>query len=433
VFLGAEIPHPNVGIRTATPAQSLDVNGKIRLGDDATPPVAGTMRWNSETQDFEGFDGTRWRSLTRSAGGWGTQTTTESAAMSGMHNNALGWSVAVDGDHAVIGSLDADTVYMYRRQGDAWVFHQSFAAPDDDGTSQYFGWSVAIHGAYAVIGSPQKSVNGNSAQGKAYVYHLIGDTWTFQDSLVASDGDVFWSFGWDVDLSGDYLIVGAPGAEVDGEVEQGNIYVYHRDGASWNEHGILSPASGSAGDVFGMYITIEGNEIVIGSPNTTSEGECYAFSRQGLQWTELPVITPLVGIPASSFGNSVCIEEERLFIGSRDSADFQGIVYIFEKSGGAWVETSQLPPPSQELFGFGWSLDASGDALIVGALGGAFVYRLIAGTWQKEVTLHPSDDAVGGQFGFAVGISVSGAVVAAPYLDLPSADSAGKVYFYNYQ
>ncbi|MDX1479906.1 MAG: hypothetical protein R3301_19485, partial [Saprospiraceae bacterium] len=47
VFLGAEIPHPNVGIRTATPAQSLDVNGKIRLGDDATPPVAGTMRWNS--------------------------------------------------------------------------------------------------------------------------------------------------------------------------------------------------------------------------------------------------------------------------------------------------------------------------------------------------------------------------------------------------
>ncbi|MGB3801214.1 MAG: hypothetical protein WA952_15465 [Lewinella sp.] len=53
-----------VGVNTADPEQALDVNGKIKLADDAIAPSAGTLRYNAEEGDFEGYDGNEWKSLT---------------------------------------------------------------------------------------------------------------------------------------------------------------------------------------------------------------------------------------------------------------------------------------------------------------------------------------------------------------------------------
>ena len=54
-----------VGIGTTTPNQKLDVNGKLKLADDNISPSKGTIRWNESAQDFEGFDGIQWLSLTQ--------------------------------------------------------------------------------------------------------------------------------------------------------------------------------------------------------------------------------------------------------------------------------------------------------------------------------------------------------------------------------
>ena len=45
-----------------TPTQSLDVSGKIKIGNDSTSPDAGTIRFTGS--DFEGFNGTSWVSMT---------------------------------------------------------------------------------------------------------------------------------------------------------------------------------------------------------------------------------------------------------------------------------------------------------------------------------------------------------------------------------
>jgi len=66
-----------VGIGTTSPNQSLDVNGKIEIGDDANPVSAGAIRWTGTS--FEGYDGSTWKALdvqSTSGGGWtdvGTQ------------------------------------------------------------------------------------------------------------------------------------------------------------------------------------------------------------------------------------------------------------------------------------------------------------------------------------------------------------------------
>ncbi|MBK9734252.1 MAG: hypothetical protein IPO92_04500 [Saprospiraceae bacterium] len=49
-----------VGINTNAPQQALDVHGKLKVGNDTTTSSPGTMRFNPDTGDFEGFDGNDW-------------------------------------------------------------------------------------------------------------------------------------------------------------------------------------------------------------------------------------------------------------------------------------------------------------------------------------------------------------------------------------
>ena len=51
----------NVGIATSIPTEKLEVNGAIKIGStSAAAPTAGTIRFNSTTSKFEGYDGTTW-------------------------------------------------------------------------------------------------------------------------------------------------------------------------------------------------------------------------------------------------------------------------------------------------------------------------------------------------------------------------------------
>ena len=56
----------NVGVGTTTPLEALDVNGGVRIGNTGSTN-AGTIRWTGT--DFEGYDGSSWKSLTATGGG----------------------------------------------------------------------------------------------------------------------------------------------------------------------------------------------------------------------------------------------------------------------------------------------------------------------------------------------------------------------------
>lgn len=64
-----------IGIGTQQPQATLDVNGTLKIGAVANGiPAKGTIRWNDIKNDFEGFNGSAWVSLTGLSGAWGSKT-----------------------------------------------------------------------------------------------------------------------------------------------------------------------------------------------------------------------------------------------------------------------------------------------------------------------------------------------------------------------
>ena len=64
----------NLGLGTSNPTEKIDVNGGIKIANTAGT-TAGTIRWTGT--DFEGHDGTDWKSFTTGgAGAWSTSGTT---------------------------------------------------------------------------------------------------------------------------------------------------------------------------------------------------------------------------------------------------------------------------------------------------------------------------------------------------------------------
>jgi hypothetical protein len=118
----------NIGIGTTTPSEKLEIDGAINVGINADlSPEAGTIRWNDNITDFEGYTGTQWKSLTKQKSNFGNQdiiyNSTESnklKASDAAADDQFGNSVSISGNYAIVGAyLDDDagsesgSVYIY--------------------------------------------------------------------------------------------------------------------------------------------------------------------------------------------------------------------------------------------------------------------------------------------------------------------------------
>ena len=93
-------------------------------------------------------------------------------ASDGAAVDQLGRSVAVSGDTIVIGAWQADVggaayVFRYDTEASAWI-EQAQLLPQPNAWSNFFGWSVAIHGETAVIGTHGE----DQQRGAAYMFDV---------------------------------------------------------------------------------------------------------------------------------------------------------------------------------------------------------------------------------------------------------------------
>lgn len=125
--------------------------------------------------------------------------------------------------------------------------------------------------------------------------------------LTKEELNKYASFGYSVSVSGNYIIVGAPGYDGD-ELSEGAVYIYHKDSNDWD---LFSPEPVEDA-FFGWSVAVNSDGVVaVGAPgNRGSKGSVYIFKRQGtVTWKHVFTLEPKVSSFAY-FGYSVAIDDE---------------------------------------------------------------------------------------------------------------------------
>ena len=322
-----------------------------------------------------------------------------------------GYAVAIDGDTMVVGapladggSIDEGAAFVYRRNDngtamdetdDFWQQEARLEA-SDAASSDQFGYSVSISGDTVVVGSRQDDLDtdGNGsidafAAGSAYVFTRSSTAWSEEAKLTASDAASHNFFGYSVSISGDTVVVGSYGDEVDtdgnGSIDAsnaGSAYVFTRSGTAWSEQAQLTASDAAAHDWFGYSVSISDDTIVVGSwrddldtdgngsIDTIDAGSSYIFTRSGTTWSEEAKLTASDAAAHDWFGYSVSISGDTVVVGSRaDDLDTDGngsidatnagSAYVFTRSGTTWSEEAKLTvsdTASHDQFGFSVSV-----------------------------------------------------------------------------
>jgi hypothetical protein len=232
---------------------------------------------------------------------------------------------------------------------------------------------VAISGDTAVVGAYGADVGLNSNQGSAYVFVRSGSAWTQQAKLTAADGAANDLFGQSVAVSGDTAVAGAAGDDVGVNSNQGSAYVFIRSGFVWTQQAKLTAADGAAGDNLGESLALDGDTAVVGAyADDLGRGSAYVFIRSGSVWTQQAKLTAADGASSDNFGDGVGLDGDTAVIGApsddRGTNINQGSAYVFTRSGSSWTQHGNFAA-SDGAAGdsFGWSVSVSGNTVVAGS------------------------------------------------------------------
>lgn len=316
----------------------------------------------------------------------------EYEASDGFQGDLFGTDVKLGPSSVIIGAPRDDdgapgsgSVYVFSR--DANPSETKLGATDPQQNAE-FGSAVDMDGGFIVVGAPtggiapQGSIVGDR-QGAVYVFS--SDTLLPLRKLVASNGAFPFRFGFDVAIDQGIVVVGAPGAAVNGNgSSSGAAYVF--DAATGQELGILTAPDAQSSDNFGQSVAIDQGLIVVGASlgttgNGTDTGSVYVFDSATLDF-KYEVDRPVRS--GARLGQSVAVEQNLVAAGAPfagGSGTF-GQGFLFDGGFGAEIERFRA---DESISGdrAGESIDLFGTVLLLGApefsngAGGVHVFDLI--------------------------------------------------------
>jgi hypothetical protein len=349
-------------------------------------------------------------------------------------DDLFGFSVAIDGDVALVGAPECDR--SGANSGAVYAFQKGQGVIDlgRDDASEFgeFGHAVALSGHTALVGKPGDSESGKDA-GAAYLYRRDDrNHWNRVGRLVAANAAAGERFGESVALEEGIVLVGSYGTR-----ETGSVYVFQEDvRGTWQQQAKLDAADKKPGDRFGCQIAIDGNRIVVGANGSNdNSGAAYLFERDGSgNWSELIKLTPPVGRVNCFFGRAVALWNRTVVVG----APGIGSVFLFrENDSGNWQPVAELVGDDVTLpSGFGRSVATCANGIIVGApqmldpAGATYVFRANGnGVWQRTSKIALPAPPSRRWFGNALAVSGDALLVGARYGD-GNARSSGAAYLF---
>lgn len=312
------------------------------------------------------------------------------------------------------------------------------------GSIPNFSWDLAVHGDWAAVGAFDGPSGEARAPGAVYLFQQQGTRWTFQQKLTQKKWGSSTSnnahFGSDAQLDGRWLAVNAVKEDRSATATvTGAVYLYRRNGGTWEEHVRLAPADLTQGDHFGRGLSISGNLLAVSAaqrnetnPEASSDGAVYVFRREGSGATAVwQRETKLFGRTAGlentfgdDFGEILALDGNYLAVSASSTGDFEGAVYVFERQGlGQWEQVARLRARKEGYVHkhFGSSVALSGDCLTAGSTyedggrGAAYVFcREASGAWTLSQRLVAGRRQGSSLFGEDVALDGDVVLVGAP-------------------
>lgn len=294
--------------------------------------------------------------------------------------------------------------------------------PADGSFGDLFGESVAVSGGLAVVGSPLNDA-GASNSGAVYVVDVASTT--ILRKLAAGDPRVNASLGKSVALDGTTLLVGA---NEDPELgfRAGSAYLF--DAATGDELFKLLPDDGAANDRFGGTVALDGTFAIVGAWGNDGSGldagAVYVFDT--VTGTQLRKLTPGDAGVGDFFGISVALDGTTALIGATgddDGAPDAGAVYLFDVTTGVqlakWHASDAMTGAN---FGFAVALSASRaligaheESTVADDAGAAYLFDAASGAELHR--FEASDGGADHEFGRSVSLRGGVALVGAPEHD----------------
>ncbi len=296
----------------------------------------------------------------------------------------------------------------------------SNAGPD------FFGAGVAIDDNLLVVGAPGEAsaatgLDGDQSDdslrgaGAAYVFERIGGNWSQSAYVKASNTDAGDSFGGDVLLDDQLMIIGASGEQslstgVNGDqsdnsgFEVGAAYVFERAvSGNWTQTAYLKAFNAGGDDEFGRYMDYADGNLIVGARFEDSDavgvngdginnalsdaGAAYVFSQDTSgAWRQSAYLKATNPESEDQFGRSVAVSGHTAAVGAwwedssatgidgdatNNGALDAGAAYLFDSDGvGDWVASHYVKASNTDAgdrFGIAMAMD--GGILAIGANG----------------------------------------------------------------
>jgi len=373
----------------------------------------------------------------------------------------------------------AGAVYVFTRTAGVWS-QQAYIKASNARTGSFFGGGVALSGDTLAVGafgesSAASGVDGDQTDtsapqaGAVYVFTRAAGVWSQQAYVKASNARRNALFGSGVAVSGNTLVVGAPGESsaatgVDGDQsdasapDAGAVYVFARAGGAWSQRAYIKASNTRVAASFGASVALSGHVLAVGAPRETSAatgidgdqsdasafnaGAVYAFARVGGIWSQRAYIKASNTRANAGFGTSLALSGDTLAVGapretsaatgidgdqSDTSVHNAGAVYVFTRFADTWSQQAYVKASNTQADAtFGQSVALADDALAVGSRGessdatgvdgdqtdtsasssgAVYVFTRADGVWSQQAYVKPSHVPVG--FPAALGESVS--------------------------
>lgn len=373
------------------------IDGAVLIGQPQTDGGGGAVLIFRASEDGDGWAA--------------TDTLRASDASDG---DGFGLVLARDGSQLAVGAPGhADghgAVYVFEQDSlsGAWVETSRLTVADADSTTR-IGSSVAISGAGVVAGAPAQ----NESSGAVFVFHKVQEEWLAPIKIEASEAAPGALFGWSVAMSGDHVVVGAPGHDD----SNGTVVVLKAsvatDQITFQE---VQTLTNNAADTKALGLSLhvlENGTIVSGAPGIVPgvpptgpppAGAILVFARgDDGQWSEATSIMADSSAAMNLFGYTMSSDNGMVLVAEPGANNFKGAVHIYSPGDttDAWAVAHTLEAGSDDQ-AFGVALAMNDGAVVVSAPGSSSgegavtVIRLVteSGMPQTEVRLTPFGEAI---------------------------------------